>query len=85
MFSLSLSWTRILPNGFTNHVSKDGVKFYKNLLDEILANEMTPLVTIFQWDLPYNMQKMGGLTNPLFVDWFEEYARFVFVTFGDKV
>ncbi|EFN86878.1 Lactase-phlorizin hydrolase [Harpegnathos saltator] len=46
---------------------------------------MTPMVTLFQWDLPYNMQEMGGLTNPLFVNWFEQYARFVFSTFGHKV
>lgn len=85
MFKLSISWTRILPSGFTNRVSKDGVQFYKDLFNEILANGMIPMVTLFHWDLPNDIQKMGGLTNPLFVDWFEQYARFVFSTFGDKV
>ncbi|XP_032690673.1 myrosinase 1-like isoform X2 [Odontomachus brunneus] len=85
MFKLSFSWTRILPSGFTNHISKEGVRFYKNVIDEILANGMIPMVTLFHWDLPNDMQKMGGLTNPLFVDWFEQYAKFVFSTFGNKV
>lgn len=85
MFKLSFSWSRILPNGFTDNVNEDGVQFYKNVINEILENGMTPMVTLFQWDLPYNIQKMGGLSNPLFVDWFEYYARFVFSTFGDKV
>lgn len=85
MFKLSFSWSRILPNGFTNHISKDGVRFYKNVLDEIAANGMIPMVALFQMDLPLNLHKMGGLANPLFVDWFEQYARFVFATFGDKV
>lgn len=85
MFRMSLSWTRLLPNGFINHVSKSGVRFYNNVLDEILANGMIPMVVIFHWDLPYSMQQMGGLTNPRFVDWFEQYARFAFNTFGDKV
>ncbi|EFN86880.1 Lactase-phlorizin hydrolase [Harpegnathos saltator] len=85
MFKLSFSWSRILPNGFTNHVSKDGIQFYKIVLDEIAANEMIPMVTLLHMDLPNDLQKMGGLTNPLFADWFEQYARFVFATFGDKV
>lgn len=85
MFKFSISWTRILPSGFTNHVSKDGVQFYKNVIDEILANGMIPMVTLFHWDLPNDMQKLGGLTNPQFVNWLEQYARFVFYTFGDKV
>lgn len=85
MFKLSFSWSRLLPKGFTNYINKDGVRFYKNIIDEILANGMAPMVTLFQWDLPYDMQKMGGLSNPLFADWFEQYAKFVFSTFGDKV
>ncbi|EFN86879.1 Lactase-phlorizin hydrolase [Harpegnathos saltator] len=85
MFRLSLSWTRLLSGGFTNHVNSNGVQFYKNVIDKILANGMIPMVTLFHWDLPIDMQKLGGLTNPLFVDWFEQYARFVFSTFGDKV
>ncbi|XP_014487191.1 PREDICTED: myrosinase 1-like [Dinoponera quadriceps] len=85
MFKLSFSWSRILPSGFTNHISKDGIQFYKNVLNEIAANEMIPMVALFQMDLPYDLQKMGGLSNPLFIDWFEQYARLVFATFGDKV
>ncbi|EFN64606.1 Lactase-phlorizin hydrolase [Camponotus floridanus] len=49
------------------------------------ANGMTPMVTMFDWDLPLNLQLMGGCTNPLLVTWFEDYARLIFEVFGDKV
>lgn len=85
MFKLSFSWPRILPKGFTNNVSEDGLRFYKNVLDEIEANGMIPMITLFHMDLPDDLLQMGGLSNPLFVDWFEQYARFIFTTFGDRV
>jgi hypothetical protein len=45
---LSLSWTRILPGGGRgSHVNRAGVKFYANLLSELHAAGITPVVTLF--------------------------------------
>ncbi|XP_048486452.1 myrosinase 1-like [Plutella xylostella] len=84
-YRLSISWTRLLPTGFTNKVNPAGVEYYSKFIDELLKYNITPLVTIFHWDVPQNLQQLGGLTNPLFVDWFEDYARVVFELFGDRV
>ena len=43
------------------------------------------MVTIFHWDMPCWLQDLGGLTNPLFVDYFRAYADVLFKNFGSKV
>lgn len=42
-------------------------------------------MTIYHWDLPESLQKLGGWTTELIVDWFGEYARTVFRLLGDDV
>lgn len=37
------------------------------------------------YDTPAALEKLGGLTNPLFADYFEDYADLLFKTYGSKV
>ncbi|XP_045766147.1 cytosolic beta-glucosidase-like [Maniola jurtina] len=84
-YRFSLSWTRILPNGFTNHISEAGVAFYNNYIDEMIKYNITPIVTLYHWDMPQKLQDFGGLLNPDFPLWFESYAKVVYEKFGDRV
>ncbi|XP_076227337.1 myrosinase 1 [Nomia melanderi] len=84
-YRFSVSWLRILPTGFPNKVSRDGVKYYNDLIDELLANGIEPLMTIYHWDHPQIMEDAGGWTNAEMVNWFADYARVVFKEFGSKV
>ncbi|XP_063993314.1 myrosinase 1-like [Diachasmimorpha longicaudata] len=84
-YRFSLSWTRILPKGHSHYISKTGLQYYHNLIDELLKNEIEPMVTIYHWDHPEFMGRYGSWTNSLMVDWFADYARVVFKELGPKV
>ncbi|KAG6593328.1 hypothetical protein SDJN03_12804, partial [Cucurbita argyrosperma subsp. sororia] len=64
-FRFSISWSRILPKGTVRGgVNPLGVKFYNNLINELLANGIIPYVTLFHWDLPQALEdKYDGFRN----------------------
>ncbi|XP_022827446.1 myrosinase 1-like [Spodoptera litura] len=84
-YRFSISWPRVLPTGFANKISEDGIGYYSRLVDELLANGIEPVVTMFHWDLPQSLQDLGGWANPLIADWFEDYARVLYDALGDRV
>ncbi len=83
-YRFSIAWTRILPNGIGEE-NPAGIQYYKNLIAALKANGITPLVTLYHWDLPQALADQGGWLNSDVALWFEEYARVCFREFGDEV
>ena len=55
-YRLSLAWPRILPDG-TGAVNEEGLAFYDRLIDTLLANNITPWVTLYHWDFPSKVSR----------------------------
>lgn len=83
-YRFSLSWTRILPDGI-GEVNQKGIDFYNALIDELIANDIEPMVTLFHWDYPFELHCKGGWLNDESSDWFENYTRVCVENFSDRV
>jgi len=80
-YRFSISWSRIIPIGGRNDpINQAGIAFYKKFVDDLLAEGITPFVTLFHWDLPDGLNKRyGGLLNKdEFVADFAHYSRVLF-------
>ncbi len=83
-YRFSVSWSRILPEG-TGRVNQAGVDFYSRLVDELLANGIEPLLTLYHWDLPAALDDRGGWLNRDSADWFAEYGSVLYRALDGRV
>ncbi|MEG1301410.1 MAG: glycoside hydrolase family 1 protein [Erysipelotrichaceae bacterium] len=83
-YRFSISWSRIYPDDM-NHVNKEGVKFYSDLIDSLNEYGIEPFVTLFHWDLPQYLEEIGGWENEEVLFAFEKYAKTCFEIFGNRV
>jgi beta-glucosidase len=83
-YRFSIAWPRVLPEG-TGPVNSIGLDFYSRLVDALLAAGITPLVTLYHWDLPQALEDRGGFRERSIAGWFSEYASVVGRALGDRV
>ncbi|KAF5305137.1 hypothetical protein FQA39_LY09399 [Lamprigera yunnana] len=84
-YRFSISWTRILPDGFLYNINQAGIDYYNLLIDELIANDIVPMVTIYHWDLPQTLQELGGWANSEMTTWFTDFSNVLFENYGDRV
>jgi len=84
-YRFSISWSRILPDGLPSHINQQGLDFYNRLVDELLANSIQPLPTLFHYDLPQALQDQGGFSLRETACRFGDYAGIVARKLGDRV
>lgn len=80
--------SRVIPLGGRNDpINQAGLDYYMKLVDELHAAGITPMLTLFHWDLPQALhERYGGMLNKTeFVADYVNYARLLFRTFGSKV
>ncbi len=83
-YRFSLAWPRIQPGG-SGPANAAGVAFYDRLIDELLAAGITPMVTMYHWDLPQALEDAGGWPVRDTAHRFAEYAGIVTAAYGDRV
>ena len=80
-YRFSVSWPRVLHS--SGRVNAKGMDFYSRLVDELLANQVAPWLTLYHWDLPAALP--GGWTNRDTAKRFVDYAVAVHGHLGDRV
>jgi beta-glucosidase len=83
-YRFSVCWPRVLPEG-SGQVNAVGLDFYDRLVDELLAVNIIPYVTLYHWDLPSALQRLGGWAARDTVYRFADYAALVADRLGDRV
>jgi len=83
-FRLSISWSRLIPSG-TGPVNEQAVDFYNRVINELLYYDIEPFVNLFHFDMPLELQQIGGWENRKTAEAYAEYARICFALFGDRV
>ena len=83
-YRFSLAWGRVMPDG-RGRVNLAGLGFYERLVDELLAAGITPMATLYHWDLPVALDDRGGWLNPDVAEWFADYATVVYKALDDRV
>ncbi|MFD8529710.1 GH1 family beta-glucosidase [Streptosporangium canum] len=83
-YRFSISWPRIQPDG-SGPANPRGLDFYDRLVDELHGTGITPIVTLYHWDLPQTLEDRGGWTNRETAERFAEYAAIVHARLGDRV
>lgn len=84
-YRFSASWSRIFPRD-SKTLNPKGVDFYKRLIDELLAANIQPWLTLFHWDLPqWCEDQFKGWESIDCSKAFADYAAFMGKTFGDRV
>ena len=90
LYRFSLSWTRIIPTGYVEDgINQAGIDYYNNLINELIANGIEPVVTLYHWDLPQQLHDdfRGWLDyeSGKMVKAFVDFSDVAFNAFGDRV
>ncbi|HEY7347152.1 MAG TPA: GH1 family beta-glucosidase [Ktedonobacterales bacterium] len=83
-YRFSIAWPRVLPEG-TGAINRCGLDFYDRLVDALLARGITPMATLYHWDLPLALEQQGGWLNRETAFAFADYAEIVARRLGDRI
>src|SRR5262245_41633512 len=84
-YRFSVRWPRIVLAG-RGAANVPGLLFYDRLIDELLAHEIEPVLTLYHWDVPQAlMDEYGAWESRRIIDDFDAYCIALFRRFGDRV
>ncbi len=85
-FRTSIAWSRIFPRGDETTPNEEGLKYYDDLFDTLLAKGIEPVITLSHFEMPYVLAKeYGGFRNRKLIEFFVRYAEVVMNRYKNKV
>jgi beta-glucosidase len=83
-YRFSIAWPRVQPTG-KGPASGPGLDFYDRLADALLAVGVTPVPTLFHWDLPQRLEEDGGWLSRDTAHRFADYAGLAAERLADRI
>ena len=83
-YRFSLAWPRIQADG-RKPVNQAGIDYYNRVVDALLEAGITPVVTLYHWDLPQALQDVGGWANRDTAEAFADFTTVAAEALGDRV
>jgi len=83
-YRFSAAWPRVQPTG-RGPANVKGLDFYKRLVDQLLGRGVEPWVTLYHWDLPQELEDLGGWPVREVAERFADYSMLVFDALSDRV
>ncbi|MGG0824448.1 family 1 glycosylhydrolase [Paenibacillus turicensis] len=85
-FRTSINWTRIFPKGDELEPNEEGLKFYDQLIDEIIANGMEPMITISHYEMPLHLTlAYKGWYSREMIEFFVRFSKVILDRYHTKV
>ena len=83
-YRFSVNWARIFPDA-SGKINENGLKFYSDLVDELISAGIEPICTLYHWDLPMWIYEIGGWESADSIKYFVEYAKTMVEALSDRV
>ena len=85
-YRFSFSWSRIFPTGEEAEPDREGLRFYDDVINELLRYGIEPVVTLCHFDAPlFLVEKYGSWKSRKMIDSFLRYCDTVFRHFKGRV
>ncbi|WP_036268783.1 glycoside hydrolase family 1 protein [Mesoplasma seiffertii] len=84
-YRTSIQWTRLIKNIKTGEIDQEGYQFYRAYFQKLHDANIKTIVNLYHFDMPIELENIGGWTNKEVVDLYVKYAQIAFECFGDIV
>ena len=85
-YRMSISWTRIFPDGTKDSLNEEGILFYERIFNELLNYGIEPIVTLNHFDMPLALaESREGWLDRRTIEDFLDYAILLFDRFKGQV
>lgn len=85
-YRFSFSWSRLFPTGEEAEPNREGLRFYDDMVNELLHYGIEPVVTLCHFDAPlFLVEKYGSWKSRKMIDSFLRYCDTVFRHFKGRV
>ncbi|WEV39863.1 glycoside hydrolase family 1 protein [Lactobacillus sp. ESL0681] len=84
-YRFQISWSRVQPDG-EGEFNEEGIRFYSDLVDQLLAAGIQPMVALYHFDMPLNLaKKYNGFVSKQVVEDFYQFGKKMVDVLGDRV